>query len=84
MLDVSSGLSEVGANQRHANQGIFILCKAVGELMQVCFSVDINCACSAAWRLLRVENAVIGNVAHSCDLLGPGCGASGSLSQRPI
>ncbi|GAB4818281.1 hypothetical protein N2152v2_005327 [Parachlorella kessleri] len=34
VLDVSSGLSEVGANQRHANQGIFILCKAVGELMQ--------------------------------------------------
>lgn len=27
-------MSEVGANQRHANHGIFILCKAVSELMQ--------------------------------------------------
>lgn len=35
VLDVTSGLQEVGANQRHANQGIFILCKAVSELMQV-------------------------------------------------
>lgn len=26
---------QVGANQRHANQGIYILCKAVSELMQV-------------------------------------------------
>lgn len=34
VLDMEAGLTEVGANQRHANHGIYILCKAVGELMQ--------------------------------------------------
>ncbi|KAL6782804.1 hypothetical protein ACKKBG_A08175 [Auxenochlorella protothecoides x Auxenochlorella symbiontica] len=34
VYDMDSALVEVGANQRHANHGIFILCKAVGELMQ--------------------------------------------------
>lgn len=34
VLDVRSGLSEVCASQRLANQGIHILCRAVSELMQ--------------------------------------------------
>lgn len=34
VFDMDSALVEVGANQRHANHGIYILCKAVGELMQ--------------------------------------------------
>lgn len=34
VLDMEATMSEVGANQRHANHGIFILCKAVSELMQ--------------------------------------------------
>lgn len=34
VYDLDSALVEVGANQRHANQGIYILCKAVGELIQ--------------------------------------------------
>jgi hypothetical protein len=31
---MESMLNELGTNQRHATRGIFILCKAVGELMQ--------------------------------------------------
>lgn len=34
VLDMEASMSEVGANQRLANQGIYVLCKAVGELMQ--------------------------------------------------
>lgn len=33
VYDMDASLVEVGTNQRHANHGIYILCKAVGELM---------------------------------------------------
>ncbi|KDD75865.1 hypothetical protein H632_c464p0 [Helicosporidium sp. ATCC 50920] len=33
VYDMDASLIEVGTNQRHANHGIYILCKAVGELM---------------------------------------------------
>lgn len=33
VMDLEASMAEVGVNQRHANQGIYVLCKAVSELM---------------------------------------------------
>ncbi|PRW05903.1 NADH-cytochrome b5 reductase 1 [Chlorella sorokiniana] len=33
VMDLEASMAEVGANQRHANHGIYVLCKAVSELM---------------------------------------------------
>ena len=29
VMDLEASMAEVGANQRHANHGIYVLCKAV-------------------------------------------------------
>ncbi|KAL4425145.1 hypothetical protein ABPG77_008250 [Micractinium sp. CCAP 211/92] len=33
VMDLEASMAEVGVNQRHANHGIYVLCKAVSELM---------------------------------------------------
>ena len=96
VLDMDAALAEVGANQRAALHGIYILCKAVGELSQGSAIPSktelLEFTQSAAWQRMRPQglegllradgNAPFG--ARAPFALGGGsAGAAGLLKSLP-
>ena len=76
---MEAGLTEVGANQRHANHGILLLCKAVSELMQ-----GSNTALASQAELLEFTQHPIwqGERVHGLEGVLLGSSASGAAGDE--
>lgn len=48
-MDLEASMAEVGANQRHANHGIYVLCKAVRCVWQCVCLRKVVCVSVCVW-----------------------------------
>jgi len=96
VLDLDAALAQVGTDQRHALRGIYVLCKAVGELAagSSIASKDelLEYTQSPVWQrirpsglegILRDEDANLGSRPGGSYLLGYGNNGTGLLKSLP-